>query len=876
MIALSVVFIFSLKKTNAQVSINTSGNTPHASSILDMSDVNNKGLLVPNVALTSTSDNTTISSAAVGLLIYNTATVVDVTPGYYYWKSTVWTRFTTTTYNFENGLNLSGSAAKLGGDLTENTTIGFGSGFLNNDLIFDLPNEASNFNVKNSSTGIVIANFSSLGGVGKAYFPGNVSSGEYYNFDSNFGMGGYGFREKSGDLEYKKSGGIWSPFPDAPPVGGEPYWWYKPASTNYIRPQGNENVRVYDAGQTYGFYYNGNTNQYGGYFETSSATTPTSAVVGFSNVLGNETKGYLGYNGTYDSGNGLVVDGSAVYGVVDDKNRAAVFGRTTHDANVASIIGYSDVWISGYFFANDINAASDNHPALYGQLIVDVSKSGTNSSNQAAVQGYSEYTFGSENRSYTIGGDFTAIGGTQDASGIEAYSETTGAGTESYGVFAQSLDAETAYGVYAQAGTEGSTTNCYGIYGKALTSDGNGVVGMGSNLSQTNLYSSGNGDGVIGGSDEGVGVFGYFYDGSNANSYGMLGHSDTTGNFFYHYEKNGNGNGQSVMHASRYREATTASPGSSYKYGSTNQAIQGYNNKADKYTFAISGHCKSEGYGGTGGVFGSDNYAWGCLGYESFATVDYGVYASGTNTYGSGAGKENTKTGVGIGGYGDFAGAWFRGNVYGTITKGERFAQYIDGKTYTNDIIVKLEDNGKNERIATYVPTSMTADIYMRGTGQLQNGKATIKFDEDYLNIISDKIPVIVTVTAIGETSGIHLTELKTSGFAVAENNNSKGNIQFTWIAIAVRKGYENPENPKEVLSNDFDQKLDNFMFNENNTEQNGQPIWWDGTSIRYDDIPKTTEIKQENEPKLKNNYKLHSKKSKSKKEKSEVKKENK
>ncbi|NOZ35986.1 MAG: hypothetical protein GXO80_11900 [Chlorobi bacterium] len=68
------------------VSINGSGTPPVASSVLDMSAVNNKGMLIPNISLTGTSDNTTVSSPANGLMIYNTATTTDVTPGYYYFE----------------------------------------------------------------------------------------------------------------------------------------------------------------------------------------------------------------------------------------------------------------------------------------------------------------------------------------------------------------------------------------------------------------------------------------------------------------------------------------------------------------------------------------------------------------------------------------------------------------------------------------------------------------------------------------------------------------------------------------------------------------------------------------------------------------------
>jgi len=814
------------------VSINTTGNLPHSSSILDMSDVNNKGLLIPNVSLTGTNDNTTISSPANGLMIYNIASVSDVTPGYYYFNGTDWTKITNGTFSFENGLTENATnTVKLGGTLSEHTTIDFGSAGNNYNLIYNLTGTA--FYVIQDD-GADMAVFRNDGNVD---FLNNISSGEYINFDGGFGSSGYGFRERAGDLEYKKNtSSNWTAFPDAPP-GGETMWWYKPTSTNYIRPQDNSNVRIYDDNQTYGFYYNGNLNQYGGYFVTSSATSPTSAVVGFSDVLDSQTYGYLGYNGTYTNATGdLSVDGTAVYGVVEDKNRTAVFGRTERDANTSAIIGYSDVWTAGYYYCYD--NATTSHSGLYSQLIVDVTKSGS----QTAIKGYSKYKEGTENRGYTIGGGFYAIGNTQDSEGIDTYASTKGIGTYSWGIRAEVDSAETVYGIQVLAGTDGETAadQCWGLYSVARTSDGNAVLGLGSNLSS--IIYSGEGDGIIGGSDAGYGVIGYHYDGTAANSYGVLGHSETTANYFYHNETTTT-DGQSSIKA--YRESS-GNTGIAYTYGNTNQAILGINATSENYTFGIAGYSAATSTR-TAGVFGKEynyNY-WGALGYYSSGGTDYGGYF--TNSA-DGTGK-GYFSGIGIGSYGNLAGAWFKGNIYGTITKGERFAQYIDGKTYTNNLIVSLENNGNNKRIPTYVPTSMTADIYLRGTGKLTNGKATINFDKKYLNIISEKIPVIVTVTPIGETHGIHLTNIKTSGFEVAENNSGKGNILFTWIAIAVKKGYENPENPVEVLSSGYDEIINNFMFNENDLNNSAQPIWWDGEQIRYNKLPeKEKEIKKDND----------------------------
>lgn len=853
-----LTILIQIKITKAQsVSINSSGQLPNSSSILDMSDVNNKGLLIPQIALTGKNDNTSIVSPATSLIIYNTATVSDVTPGYYYFTGTEWAKLNNKEYNFQNGLTETATnEVKLGGSLTESTTINLG----NKRFAFNV--EAGAFFVFEFNNGGTTEDMAVFRNDGNVNFLNNVSiddnltitgitsANEYLNIGASSGFGGYGFRQRNDTLQYKKaSTSTWTNFPDAPV--GEAMWWYKPNGQNYIRPQGNPNIRVYDDTETYGLYYNGSSNQYGGYFVTSSGSSTTSAVVGFSDVAGSQTYGYLGYNGRYtDASGNLTIDGTAVYGRVEDKDRTAIFGRTSRDANTAAIIGYSDVWTAGYYYCYDNSTSS--HSGLYSQLDVDVRKTNAGES-QTAIKGYSEYTEGIYNDGYTVGGGFYAIGHTQDAKGVDAYASCNGdAKTYAWGIDVSAVNAETTYGIKVSAGTDGVTGDdkCWGVYSTALSSDGNAILGLGGNVSSITF--SGDGDGVIGGSDAGYGVIGYHYDGTSTKSYGVLGHSVALANYFYHDEDDANGDGQASIKAVRYNTSSTASSGNSYAYGETNQAILAYNNSPETQTYSIAGHLTSGGNGRTGAVFGSDYWAWGCLGYEDSGNADYGVYA--TTALGGTTGKDfKNKTGVGIGSYGDLAGAWFRGNIYGTITKGERFAQYIDGKTYINDIIVKLEDNGKNERIATYVPTSMSADIYIRGTGQLSNGKANIQFDENYLDIISNKVPVIVTVTPIGETQGLHITNLKSNGFAVAENGKGKGNVQFTWIAIAVRKGYENPKNPKEVLSSDFDDKLNDFMFNENDLKNNAKPIWWDGKSIRYDAIPvKKDNHKKENINKIK------------------------
>ncbi len=76
--------------TNAQVGIGTI--TPAAA--LDISSTNN-GLLIPRVGLTNTTSAAPLTETpTVSEMIYNTATIADVSPGYYYWDGTKWVKLT--------------------------------------------------------------------------------------------------------------------------------------------------------------------------------------------------------------------------------------------------------------------------------------------------------------------------------------------------------------------------------------------------------------------------------------------------------------------------------------------------------------------------------------------------------------------------------------------------------------------------------------------------------------------------------------------------------------------------------------------------------------------------------------------------------------
>ncbi|MEG1228815.1 MAG: hypothetical protein RSD71_08985, partial [Flavobacterium sp.] len=90
---LTTAFFVGVLSAYSQSQVGIGTRTPNASSQLEIVS-NDKGVLFPRVSLTSTTDNTTITQGNVNsLFVYNSNTLNDVTPGYYYWLNNKWLRF---------------------------------------------------------------------------------------------------------------------------------------------------------------------------------------------------------------------------------------------------------------------------------------------------------------------------------------------------------------------------------------------------------------------------------------------------------------------------------------------------------------------------------------------------------------------------------------------------------------------------------------------------------------------------------------------------------------------------------------------------------------------------------------------------------------
>lgn len=110
--AFAAVLLLCVLPVHAQnVGINATGAAPDASAMLDVAATNG-GMLIPRVALTQTSSAAPITAPATSLLVYNTATVNDVTPGFYFWNGSAWA---TLGGGGAAGWSLSGNAGTTAG-----------------------------------------------------------------------------------------------------------------------------------------------------------------------------------------------------------------------------------------------------------------------------------------------------------------------------------------------------------------------------------------------------------------------------------------------------------------------------------------------------------------------------------------------------------------------------------------------------------------------------------------------------------------------------------------------------------------------------------------------------------------------------------------
>lgn len=304
--------------------------------------------------------------------------------------------------------------------------------------------------------------------------------------------------------------------------------------------------------------------------------------------------------------------------------------------------------------------------------------------------------------------------------------------------------------------------------------------------------------------------------------------------YSYNMQLTANGDGQASLYG--YRTRDSQNDGTGYGVSTTNSGVQGYTFWGDLYSFGTTGYSYGD-YTRTGGVEGavSTTSAWGILGYKNSGSSFFGVYGSGGYSSGTGYAADNNKVGIGGGFFGDVVGSVSKADLIGSMNQGEMMAQYNLGNVYTSGYHADVVDNG-SERMAAYSVTSTGLKLYSDGTAKLINGTVFVPFTEDFKKMTATT--PTVTISPIGMSQGVYIERVTKEGFYVKEMNNGTSSVDINWIAIGNRIDAAKATLPAEVAQKDFDKNINDFMFNDANTEQSAKPMWWDGTKLRYDAIP--------------------------------------
>ena len=511
------------------------------------------------------------------------------------------------------------------------------------------------------------------------------------------------------------------------------------------------------------------------------------------------------------------------------------------------------------FRTNNIERARFGNTGRYGLNSADQTFaqlfSYSNTATVDAVVGYSDIAGGTGVWGRSIGaGSFGLSGSNDNDTGLGIFGSNTASGI---GVQGQSAGA-TGVGVVGFAGGNnaigifglGNGTNGRGVNGQSSGASGLGVAGFASaagTATTTPIAVYGGASGI-----SGIGVFGTA-NGANAVSsafgiYGSVNNATTNGNTDAAAISGINSNATQGLGYAGPNVLTTNSAivGISGSV-SSKRTTSGVAN-SQSYNFGVMGELLVDTTipGATiqrrsGGVIGIGvSGVWGSSGYKNSGNVDYGIYS--TSAFASGAGKNsnNTSNGIGLGVNGGVIGGYINGEQYGFISKGNQFGAYIMGNTFTNKPITQIETINNN-RVISYASTSTTVDVTTRGKGQLTNGSSFVSFDTAFTQIAElNDDNLNITITAKGNTNGVYIEKITNTGFYVKENMNGNHSVAFNWTATSVRKGYkEGVSISNEILDTNWESNMSKVMHNENDSTTEALPISFDGTNVKFEELPK-------------------------------------
>lgn len=307
-------------------------------------------------------------------------------------------------------------------------------------------------------------------------------------------------------------------------------------------------------------------------------------------------------------------------------------------------------------------------------------------------------------------------------------------------------------------GLSGSAAGDYGtgIYGEGLGDHGRGVYSTASGIYGTGVY----GDATNTADSKNYG--GYFLAKGNTGE-GV--HGEATGNAGNGVRGKASGStgvgvyGEGGFIGGYFLASSTGVEGAST--GSNGDGVHGFS----------SG---SSGNGVSGRATGNEGI--GVFGHASDLSdaIHYGGFFSSSGNYGRGVYGNASGTNA-------YAG-YFVGNVHiaGALSATSKSFIQPHPTDPSKEIVYVSLEGGEN-------------GVYVRGSGQLKDGKAEINLPAHFVLVAAEQ-GLTVQITALDESNGLFVPEKTPSRIIVQETQSGRSNARFDYLVNGLRRGYEKHE----------------------------------------------------------------------------------